>query len=327
MTRKHHSESSQSASSSPATVPKPRRRITPPTKKIFGEEDDDYNDDYADASESQGDEYEHSEKEVEEEEDDDEDDTVSKSMSIEQSHSYIPETKSPSISPSGFREPMLNASSSYVKIASLPIFRGTPTESPITHLSRFNKVCRANNASSIDTQKRIFPVTLEEEAELWYDLNIEPYYPHLSWDEIKLSFLQAYYKFEPVEELRSELMGIHQGEKESVRSYFLRLQWVLKRWPEHELHENVIKGVFVDGLRQEFHDWVLMQKPVSLNDALKLAFGFEQMRGVRGTNKGKVESDEGEKVGVVESMKKNQCQCTKHQCGNKNLLRNNSLRS
>ncbi|KAJ1415778.1 Retrotransposon gag domain [Sesbania bispinosa] len=273
----------------------------------------------------------------------------------------------------------MNSYSSYVKIAPLPIFRGTPNESPITHLSRFNKVCRANNASSIDMLMKIFPVTLEEEAALWYDLNIEPYYSSLSWEEIKLSFLQAYYKIEPIEELRSELMGIHQGEEESVRSYFLRLQWILKRWPDNGLDDNVLKGVFIDGLRAEFHDWVLMQKPNSLNDALKLAFGFEQLRSIRrkkemvptcgfcegpheennckvrermrelrrqseqkegsdhkaakdfvrsfsmggSSGQGKIETDEG----VVGSLKKNQCQCTKHQCWKKSFSRNSSLES
>nr|KYP45872.1 hypothetical protein KK1_032551 [Cajanus cajan] len=197
-------------------------------------------------------------------------------------------------------------------------------------------------------QMRIFPVTLEDEAALWYDLNVEPYYLSLSWEETKLSFLQAYHNVEPVEELRSELAGIRQGEGESVRSYFLRLQWILKRWPEHGLSENLLRGVFVDGLREEFHDWVLMQKPTSLNDALRLAFGFDKVRSIRGKKgtasmyeergcegvvgsccegdsggQGRVEMDEGGKEGEV--VKKKQCQCSKHKCWKKKLLRNGSL--
>lgn len=193
-----------------------------------------------------------------------------------------------------------------------------------------------------------------------YDLNVEPYNPSLSWEEIKLSFLQAYYNVETVEELRSELVGISQGEKESVRSYFLRLQWILKRWPEHGLSEDLLRGVFIDGLREEFHEWVLMQKPNLLNDALRLAFEFEQLRSVRGkkvvgptcevwrqekekewskgiakglvgdsSSQGRVEIDEGGKRGeaMVGSVKKKQCQCSKHMCGKKKLLRNTSLES
>ncbi|GAU22579.1 hypothetical protein TSUD_93470 [Trifolium subterraneum] len=385
MTRKHRSSSYES---------KHQNRI-PKQKVLEGEfEDDDNNNNSTDSDGVDSQEDEHQQIE-EEEEDSDDDDAVSESLSnaphgkpsfLHETHSDdVPE--SPSISASNIPNPTqpMNASS-YIKIAPLPIFRGTPNESPITHLSRFNKVCRANNASSIEMQKNIFPVTLEEEPALWYDLNIEPYYISLSWDEIKLSFLQAYYEIEPVEELRTELMGIHQGEKERVRSYFLRLQWILKRWPEHGLEDDVIKGIFVNGLRNEFHDWVLMQKPKSLNDALRLAFDFEHVRRIGGkkemvstcgfcegpheesicgvregmkelwrqsgnkegsdnraakdlfrsfsmeesSGKGKIEMNEGEKVGesvVGRSMKKDLCQCTKHMCRKKTLSRNSSLES
>lgn len=289
MTHKHRPSSSESGSRYAATAHKHRRRV--PRQKVVIEEEEDHDNgdegafdsEYND--ESQGDEYE---EETEEEDNDDDDNDVSESLSNALSFSQeaqcnnIPESD-PSISTSNIPpQPIKNASSSYINIAPLPIFHGTQSESAITHLSRFNKVCRANNASSIDMQKKIFPITLEEEPALWYDLNIEPYYTSLSWEEIKLSFLQAYYEMETVEELKSELKKIHQGEKESVRSYFLRLQWILKRWPEHGLHDDVIKGVFVDGLREEFHEWIMIQKPNSLNEALKLAFGFEKVRSISG---------------------------------------------
>ncbi|GMG98529.1 hypothetical protein Nepgr_000369 [Nepenthes gracilis] len=169
---------------------------------------------------------------------------------------------------------------SYVNVAPLPIFRGAETECPITHLSRFNKVCRANNASSIEMMVRIFPVTLEGEAALWYDLNVEPY-PALSWEEIKAAFLQAYGRRDVDEHFREDLMMINQGSNENVRSYFLRLQWVLKRWPNHSISEQLLKDVFVDGLRQDFKNWIIQQKPSSLDDALRLAFAWEQVKSVR----------------------------------------------
>lgn len=82
-------------------------------------------------------------------------------------------------------------------------------------------------------------------------------------------------------------MLIQQGDEESVRSYLLRLQWILKSWPEHGLPENLIGGIFVDGLREEFRDWIVPQKPSTLNEALRLAFGFEQVKSFRGFSKKK----------------------------------------
>lgn len=184
-----------------------------------------------------------------------------------------------------FAQPSTQITSSFMNIAPFPIFHGAPNECPVAHLSRFNKVCRANNVSSIDMMTKIFPVTLEDESALWYDLNIEPYTSSLTWEEIKSSFSQAYGKIELKDELRSQLMGIKQGNEESVRSYFLRLQWILMKWPEHGLSENMLKGVFIDGLREDFRDGVIPQKPSSLNEALRVAFGFEQLKCVRGVRR------------------------------------------
>lgn len=171
---------------------------------------------------------------------------------------------------------------SYVNIAPLPIFKGSSDECAVTHLSRFAKVCRANNVCSVEMMMRIFAVTLDGEAALWYDLNIEPY-SSLSWEEIKSSFLQAYHQTVGLaDQLRSELMMIHQGSQESVRSYFLRLQWILKRWPDHGLPEGLLEGIFIDGLGKDFQDWIIPQKPSSLNEALRLAFGWEKVRSIRG---------------------------------------------
>ncbi|KAK4286087.1 hypothetical protein QN277_002695 [Acacia crassicarpa] len=381
MARKHHHRPSPSSPefsiSSPVAAAaggKPRRSIL--RKKKTEDDDDDYSDD-ASASqslydESQGDEYEPFEKDVDIESFSDAHDDPSPSQKPTK---YIPDQSNKNIqgkSSSMSASNLLNLShptmTCYKKIAPLPIFCGTPTECPIAHLSRFNKVCRANGGSSIDMFMRIFPVTLEEEAALWYDLNIEPY-PNLTWEEIKSSFLEAYRRIEVMEELKSEVMRINQGESESVRTYFLRLQWILQRWPEHGLSEALLKGVFIDGLRTEFQEWILLQKPNSLNDALRLAFSYEEMRSIR-SRKELVEccgfcegmheerecqvreamrglwresqerekekdfvrsismgprSDDHEKVEEASTKKKkNQCQCIKHQCSSKRLLRNMS---
>ncbi|GLT37402.1 hypothetical protein SLA2020_117200 [Shorea laevis] len=74
---------------------------------------------------------------------------------------------------------------------------------------------------------------------------------------------------------------INQAKEETVRSYFLRMQWILKRWPDHGIPGNLLKGIFVDGLRKDFRDWIVPQKPNSLVEALKLAFAFEQVKSVK----------------------------------------------
>lgn len=175
-------------------------------------------------------------------------------------------------------------SSAYVNIAPLPIFRGDPGECPAVHLGRFTRVCRANNALSDDMKKRIFPVTLDGEAVLWYELNIEPH-PSLSWEEIQSSFLQMYRRMEFDEQLRSELMTVQQADGETVKSFFMRMQWILKKWPDHGIPDVILKGVFMDGLREDFQDWVIPHNPNSLDEAFRLAMTWEQALSIRASRR------------------------------------------
>ncbi|KAJ4975734.1 hypothetical protein NE237_000840 [Protea cynaroides] len=180
-----------------------------------------------------------------------------------------------------------SSTAAYLNIAPLPIFRGGTNECPVTHLSRFAKVCRANNALSESMMVRIFPVTLDNEAAVWYDLNIEPY-PSLTWEEIKSSFLDFYHRTELVEQFRFELRTIKMGDTESIQGYYLRLQWILKRWPDHGISEGLLKGIFIDGLREDFQDWIVPQRPGSLEEALRLALTWEQVQSIRASRKKKV---------------------------------------
>ncbi|KAM0939613.1 putative retrotransposon gag domain-containing protein [Dioscorea sansibarensis] len=144
---------------------------------------------------------------------------------------------------------------------------------------------------------RIFPVTLDGEASLWYELNIEPN-PFISWEEIKSSFLEAYRPAESFDEFRAELMDIRQGEKESVNGFSLRMQWMVKKWPEHEMPEKVLKGIFVDGLREEIREVVAMRGPETVEEAVKFAVVVERAR--RGRKGG---GDQGEmKCGFCDGL-------------------------
>ncbi|KAJ0964948.1 hypothetical protein J5N97_026086 [Dioscorea zingiberensis] len=170
-----------------------------------------------------------------------------------------------------------SAPPTYINVAPLPIFHGSDEECAVAHLSRFERVCRANNATTLDMITRIFPVTLNGEAALWYELTIEPN-PSMSWNDIKSLFLEAYRPPESFDEFRAELMEIRQGETESVNGYRLRMQWMLKKWPEHEMPEKVLKGIFVDGLREEFREWVAVRQPETVEEAVRFAMVWERAR-------------------------------------------------
>ncbi|KAK9285433.1 hypothetical protein L1049_024626 [Liquidambar formosana] len=203
---------------------------------------------------------------------------------------------------------------------------GTPDECPVTHLSRFTKVCRANNAASIEMMMRIFPITLENEAALWYDLNIEPY-ASLSWEEIKSSFMEAYRRNELVDQFRSELMMINQGGKEtSIRAARRKdLKCGFCDGPHKELGCEIREKM--RGLWLKSNEKALtvcsarIESDVAAKELVRsLSMGTSSVVGKQDN----VE-DEKEEGGMLGWKKKSQCQCWKHQCWKKKFERNNSL--
>ncbi|KAG0493851.1 hypothetical protein HPP92_004845 [Vanilla planifolia] len=175
----------------------------------------------------------------------------------------------------------------YINVAPLPVFHGFSDECPIAHLSRFERICRANNAFVLDMADRIFPVTLLDEASLWYELAVEPH-PSMSWEQIKSTFLHAFRRPESTDIARAELISLRQRDGESVTSYHLRMQGILKRWPEHRLPGSLLKGLFVDGLREEFHDWVLPRRPETLEEAVRCAMDWEAAQVARAVRRREV---------------------------------------
>ncbi|RRT59216.1 hypothetical protein B296_00010065 [Ensete ventricosum] len=178
---------------------------------------------------------------------------------------------------------------SYINVAPLPVFRGEPSECPVAHLARFDRVCRANNATSVDTLVRIFPVTLDGDAALWYDLAVERCRPAMLWPDIRSAFLQAFTRPDFADRARSELMSMRQRDGEGVNSYHLRLQWILRKWPDHGFPDALLKGIFIDGLKEDYQDWILPQRPEKLADAVRLALSWEQARSVREARRGNID--------------------------------------
>ncbi|KAL5708143.1 hypothetical protein ACHQM5_018970 [Ranunculus cassubicifolius] len=268
------------------TPPKFKRQERKPPRRIYqdpqsSDSENVYQDQYAD----------------EEEDDDDASyaETESASDSLPEESESVSESQVPSVNSLSNSLNVLQHSVSnpttYINIAPLPIFHGNPEECPITHMSRFSKVCRANNVISSEMMMKIFPVTLEDEAALWYDLEIEQY-PSLSWEEIKSSFLNVYRSTYLSDKYRSELVMLKQGENECVRAFYLRMQGILRRWSDNGIPEEVLKGIFIDGLRDELQHWIDPQKPKSLHEALSLALAWEQAKGFRvGRRSEKIEEE------------------------------------
>lgn len=230
----------------------------------------------------------------EEEEDDDESGTGNQSSSPAPSAESSPRTSPAIVSDEKGRVCVPSTNTAYVNVAPLPIFHGRTGECPVEHLARFARVCRANNAAAPDAMARIFSVTLEDEAALWYELEVESRpsgSTPATWEETNDAFLLAFRRPDFAERLRTELVTTAQSDGESAYGYYLRMQWILKRWPGHGLPELMLKGIFLDGLREDFRDWIIPQRPNTLEEALRMAMVWEQAEAMKMARRRRIEEE------------------------------------
>ncbi|CAA6665614.1 unnamed protein product [Spirodela intermedia] len=168
-------------------------------------------------------------------------------------------------------------------------------------MRRFARVCRANNAPSPEMMARVFPVTLDGEAALWYELEVEPL-SGMSWEEIEASFMAAFCRPETAEQSRSDLMAMKQEDGETVNAYYLRMQWILRKWPAHGIPDGMLRGLFVDGLKEDYQDWIIPQRPQSLEEAFRLALSWEQAQRTREARRRRAAATEKLKCGFCDGQ-------------------------
>ncbi|KAL4205309.1 hypothetical protein AMTRI_Chr01g113960 [Amborella trichopoda] len=175
----------------------------------------------------------------------------------------------------------------YLTILPLPVFKGDPSECPALHICRFDLTCRANNTTDPALLLRLFPTTLDGEAIIWFhldldlDLDLHSGSDTLSWEALRLRFLQNYRKTD----FRSELLTIRQGEEETVNSFHLRFRWILKKWPDLRVPDSTLKSIFIDGLKDQIHEWIIHQSPESVEAAARLAKAWEHAEAARDRRK------------------------------------------
>ncbi|KAJ3675689.1 hypothetical protein LUZ60_004731 [Juncus effusus] len=185
-------------------------------------------------------------------------------------------SRSVTLSKPSFLASDLGTEYNYIPVAALPIFKGDSNECPFVHISRFDHACLANNVISPSMAAGIFPASLDSVAALWYDSFIDPSKP---WEEVRAEFLSSFRL--PISKCWSQLSSFRQSNDETVNHYYIRLHFILNRWPEHNLSDETLNSIFIDGLKKELKDRVLPQGPITLYEAYRLAKSRELEEEIR----------------------------------------------
>ena len=138
--------------------------------------------------------------------------------------------------------PTLDATTTFelksVLIHLLPTFHGLASEDPYKHLKKLHVVCTSMKPTGVTEDQiklRAFPISLKDLAKDW--LYYLPSESIKTWNEMKKLFLEKYFPASRVANIRKEICGVRQYNRESLHEYWERFKKLCASYTHHQISE------------------------------------------------------------------------------------------
>ena len=120
----------------------------------------------------------------------------------------------------------------------LPTFHGLVGEDPYKHLKELHVVCTSMKPTGVTEDQiklRAFLFSLKDSAKDW--LYYLPSGSIKTWNEMKRFFLEKYFPTSRVANIRKEICGVRQHNKESLHEYWECFKKLCASCPHHQISE------------------------------------------------------------------------------------------
>lgn len=153
----------------------------------------------------------------------------------------------------------------------LPRFYGGPTEDPDEHLRLFKRVMKNRMKSSERKMLKHFPLSLQGEAEVWFDSLGDP--SSLDWSVLCTAVLAQFRSKTFIDDCKEELSCIYQRDKEDITEYVERVRSLVQKLGIAGTPKKMekAKARFIRGLRDEFYTKKMEDEALDLNAVIALA--------------------------------------------------------
>ncbi|KAF5476524.1 hypothetical protein F2P56_003271 [Juglans regia] len=131
----------------------------------------------------------------------------------------------------------------------LPTFHGLAGEDPYKHLKEVHVVCTSMKPMGVTEEQiklRAFPFSLKDSTKDW--LYYLPSGSIVTWNKMKMLFLEKYFLASKAANIRKEICGIRQHNEKSLHEYWERFKKLCASCSHHQISEHLLIQYFYEGL-------------------------------------------------------------------------------
>jgi len=151
--------------------------------------------------------------------------------------------------------------------SALASFHGISSEDPNAFLFEFNVLCMSYDFSSNGQKLNPFPTTLKDVALRWFmGLGSNSI---ATWDEMKKVFLKKYQDYCKTRDLREEIFGMIQNQRESLEDLVGIFKYNIQRSKMNQLRKETLRIILLRVIRLEYLEVLNLMR---VGDVSKLSY-------------------------------------------------------
>lgn len=129
-------------------------------------------------------------------------------------------------------------------------YAGDGTVHPSDHLLKLTELCELFKVAGLSREKvmkKLFPLSLKDQAKEWYELLDDPH--HAEWKDLESLFYAKFYPLYKMHVDRNYIYNFWPHDRESIPQAWERQKTLMLKCPNHEIPKEMLLLIFMQGFQ------------------------------------------------------------------------------